>query len=165
MTVQVSAPADGVRMITLARPEALNALTRTMVTELATALDEAERDEHCRTVILTGAGRAFCAGLDLRGFGDEDELQARGAARGTFLRQRDIAGLAERLHYLRQPVIAAVNGPAAGGGLALVLACDVVSRCRPRSSRCRSSGPATRRATSARRGYCRASSAPAGPTS
>lgn len=59
MTVQVSEPADGVRMITLNRPEALNALTRDMVAELSAALDEVERDERCRTVILTGAGRSM----------------------------------------------------------------------------------------------------------
>nr|WP_254661272.1 enoyl-CoA hydratase/isomerase family protein [Gordonia sp. UCD-TK1] len=76
-------------------------------------------------VILTGAGRAFCAGLDLNGYGDDDLVTEQGGVIPMFERQQDIAGLALRLHGLRQPVIAAVNGPAAGGGLALVCASDI----------------------------------------
>jgi enoyl-CoA hydratase/carnithine racemase len=125
MSVRVSTPADGVRLVTLDRPERLNTLNAEMVGRLAEALDEVERDADCRTVVLTGAGRAFCAGLDLNGYGDDDAAQVRGPVRGALARQRDIVGLAERLHHLRQPVIAAVNGAAAGGGLALVLASDI----------------------------------------
>lgn len=124
-TVEVSDADDGVRTITLNRPDVLNALDQPMVNALYAALDEVEADRDCRTVVLTGAGRAFCAGLDLNGYGDDEEAAAKGTARGTFERQRAIAGLAERLHFLRQPVIAAVNGAAAGGGLALVLASDI----------------------------------------
>jgi enoyl-CoA hydratase len=114
-----------VAIVRLNRPEALNALNAEMVADLHTTLDEIEDDESIRTVLLTGNGRAFCAGLDLNGYGDDAVQADRGLARGTFVRQREIAGLAERLHVLRQPVIAAVNGPAAGGGLALVLASDI----------------------------------------
>jgi enoyl-CoA hydratase/carnithine racemase len=124
-TVVLSDLDEGVRVITLNRPDVLNALDQDLVSALYEALDDVEADRGCRTVVLTGAGRGFCAGLDLRGYGDDDELADKGAARGIFERQRAIAGLAERLHRLRQPVIAAVNGPAAGGGLALVLASDV----------------------------------------
>jgi enoyl-CoA hydratase/carnithine racemase len=123
--VDVSTPAEGVRMIQLNRPDQLNALNAEMSTELRVALDEVEADEDCRVVVLTGAGRGFCAGLDLNGYGDDVRLARQGDARGTFVRQREIAGLAQRLHHLRQPVIAAVNGAAAGGGLALVLASDI----------------------------------------
>lgn len=123
--VAVTTPSPGVRLLTLNRPAALNALDDALVDGLASALVEVERDEDCRTVILTGAGRAFCAGLDLRGYGDDEAIESRGWARGTFIRQRAIAGLAQQLRHLRQPVIAAVNGPAAGGGLALVLASDI----------------------------------------
>ncbi|MFG2043664.1 enoyl-CoA hydratase/isomerase family protein [Dactylosporangium sp. NPDC048998] len=115
----------GVRVIVLNRPDALNTLTAGLVAELHRALDEVDRDESCRVAVLTGAGRAFCAGLDLNGYGDEDNVARRGTVRATLVRQRDIAGLAQRLHFLRQPVIAAVNGPAAGGGLALALASDI----------------------------------------
>jgi enoyl-CoA hydratase/carnithine racemase len=117
--------AGSVALIRLNRPQALNALNAAMVARLYAVLDEVEADESLRTVVLTGSGRGFCAGLDLNGYGDDAEHDDRGPARGMFFRQREIAGLAERLHFLRQPVIAAINGPAAGGGLALVLASDV----------------------------------------
>jgi enoyl-CoA hydratase/carnithine racemase len=123
--VEVSSPRPGVRLVTLKRPEALNALDYNMVERLYAVLDELEADAECRTVVLTGAGRAFCAGLDLNGYGDDDDVARRGQSRGMFLRQRRLAGLAERLHNLRQPVIAAVNGAAAGGGLALSLMADI----------------------------------------
>lgn len=116
---------SGVTRVTLNRPDRMNTLNRDLVGELGAALDEIDRDDSCRVVVLTGAGRAFCAGLDLKGFGDDERIQAAGPIRGVFTRQREIADLARRLHYLRQPVIAAVNGPAAGGGLALVLASDI----------------------------------------
>jgi enoyl-CoA hydratase/carnithine racemase len=123
--VEVSRPRTGVCQLTLSRPDALNTLNAALVSELHARLEAVERDPACRVLVLTGAGRAFCAGLDLRGYGDEELVTARGKVRRTLERQREIAGLARRLHELRQPVIAAVNGPAAGGGLALVLASDV----------------------------------------
>lgn len=122
--VEVSAPLDGVRLVRLRRPERLNAFTEALVAELGSALDAVAADRDCRVVVLTGAGRAFSAGLDLNGY-DEGREEREGAALGTFRRQEEIARLTERLHRLPQPVVAAVNGPAAGGGLALVLASDV----------------------------------------
>lgn len=124
-TVDVSYPSVGVLQVTLDRPDDLNTLTVDVVADLHAALETVERDEHCRVVVLTGAGRAFCAGLDLRGYGDDVLVQQQGRVHRTLQRQREIADLTRRLHDLRQPVIAAVNGPAAGGGLALVLASDV----------------------------------------
>ncbi|MCW2622010.1 MAG: paaG3 [Frankiales bacterium] len=119
---------DGVRRITLNRPEQLNAMSGQMVQELHEALAAANDTRDCRVVVLTGAGRGFCAGLDLNGYGDTplDAGPTRvGPIHHTLLIQRHIAGLVQRIRKLRQPVVAAVNGAAAGGGLALVLASDV----------------------------------------
>lgn len=111
--------------MTLERPAALNTLNRDLVQDLTFALDAIDSDLDCRVVVLTGAGRAFCAGLDLNGYGAEELVETQGAVQAQLTMQREIAGLAQRLHTLRVPVIAAVNGPAAGGGLALVCASDI----------------------------------------
>ncbi|MFD1813962.1 enoyl-CoA hydratase/isomerase family protein [Rhodococcus gannanensis] len=123
--VLVSAPEQGVTQITLNRPEALNALTADTVAALRDALTGIAQDRACRVVVLTGAGRAFSAGLDLTGYGDEDRIAEEGDLARTLSRQREIAGIAQQLHELPQPVVAAVNGPAAGGGLAFVCASDI----------------------------------------
>jgi enoyl-CoA hydratase/carnithine racemase len=123
--VAVDRGADGVTTIVLDRPDSLNALTHEMVSELASTLEEVRVDRGCRVVVLTGAGRAFCAGLDLTSYGDDELVERDGLPLRTFDRQREIADLAHRLHELPQPVVAAVNGPAVGGGLALVCASDV----------------------------------------
>jgi enoyl-CoA hydratase/carnithine racemase len=123
--VELSTPAAGVMLITLNRPGRLNALTAPLVAEFSAALDSVAADDRCRIVVLTGAGRAFSAGLDLGGYGDDERAAGQGDVRGTLTRQREIALLAEKLHRLPQPVIAAVNGPAAGGGLAFVCASDI----------------------------------------
>jgi enoyl-CoA hydratase/carnithine racemase len=123
--VELSRPTDGVVVLTLNRPDQLNALNSALVDEFSLVLTGIARDEDCRVVVLTGAGRGFCAGLDLGGYGDEDRESRQGRARGTLSRQHEIARLAEQLHRLPQPVIAAVNGPAAGGGLAFVCASDI----------------------------------------
>lgn len=115
--------------VTLDRPGSLNTLNREMTRELAGVLTEIDGDVDCRVVVLTGSGRAFCAGLDLAGYLPEGEMVAEtdrlGRAQLQMVMQREIAGLAQQMHGLRQPVIAAVNGAAAGGGLALVCASDV----------------------------------------
>jgi enoyl-CoA hydratase len=111
--------------VTMNRADAMNTLNVDLVRDLTAALDEIDGDLDCRVVVLTGSGRAFCAGLDLSGYGDDDFVEERGVMVSMFERQKDIAGLAQRLHSLRQPVIAAVNGAAAGGGLALVCASDI----------------------------------------
>lgn len=123
--VTVDRPLDGVSVVTLNRPDRLNVLSFDLVTELEETFTAIGRDRSCRVVILTGAGRAFCAGLDLDGYGDDERIAEQGVVLGTFTRQREIAGIAELIHRLPQPVIAAVNGPAAGGGLALVSASDI----------------------------------------
>ncbi|MCW2579389.1 MAG: putative enoyl-CoA hydratase echA12 [Blastococcus sp.] len=123
--VRTSRPRSGVLRIELNRPDRLNAMTAGMVGGLHAALDEAETDPGCRVVVLTGAGRGFCAGLDLDGYGTPAGAPEEGAAHRTLRTQRHIASLMQRIRRLPQPVIAQVNGAAAGGGLALVLAADL----------------------------------------
>jgi enoyl-CoA hydratase/carnithine racemase len=123
--VKLSETRDGIRQVLFNRPESLNTLNAEVIAQFGAALDEVEHDESCRVLLLTGAGRAFCAGLDLGGYGDDELVAKQGSVRRLLTRQREIAGLVQRLHRLRQPVIAAVNGPAAGGGLAFVLASDI----------------------------------------
>ncbi|CAN5533124.1 enoyl-CoA hydratase-related protein [soil metagenome] len=123
--VRIETPRPGVRVLTLDRPGRLNALDVNLVASLRSALDQVGRDPECRVVVLTGEGRAFCAGLDLGGYGDPDREERLGVPLGALERQREIADLTTQLHHLAQPVIAAVNGPAAGGGLALVCASDI----------------------------------------
>jgi enoyl-CoA hydratase len=107
------------------RPASLNAMTAGMVEELHEALDAVARDRDCRVVVLGGAGRGFCAGLDLGGYGEAPGFEWHGRVEKGFAVQRHIASLIPRMRSLPQPIIAAVNGPAAGGGFALVLGSDV----------------------------------------
>ncbi len=126
-TVLSSSPAPGVTVLTLNRPDRLNAMTAELVQELHEALDAIHRDGDCRIVVLTGAGRAFCAGLDLTGYGIPPTLPAgeRGQVQAGMATQQHIASLIPHMRRIRQPIIAAVNGAATGGGLALVLGSDI----------------------------------------
>src|SRR6478736_4610651 len=123
--VDRTSPEPGIAQLTLNRPEKLNALTTEMVQSLHAHLDAIAADSSCRVVILTGAGRGFCAGLDLGGFGDAPNTEGFGRTQAGFAVQRHIARLIPHLRSLPQPVIAAVNGAAAGGGFALVLGSDI----------------------------------------
>ncbi len=119
---------DRITLVTLNRPERLNALSQRLVADLHRCFDEIARDRGCRAVILTGAGRGFCSGADVQG--GDGELGAPGTegmaeTPRIFLTQEHIASLHERIHRCPKPVIAAVNGPAMGGGFSLALACDV----------------------------------------
>jgi len=114
--------AEGVLTITLHRPEKLNAFTPTMLRELIDAFDRADADDAVRAVIVTGAGRAFCAGADLSGGGGTFD----NTARDTLEMHRDGGGLvALRIFESRKPVIAAINGPAVGVGITMTLPMDV----------------------------------------
>lgn len=123
--VEVSVPSEGIAQVTLNRPASLNAMTADMVESLHDALATIGRDRTCRVVVLTGAGRGFCAGLDLGGYGEAPGFEWHGRVEKGFAVQKHIASLIPRLRSLPQPVIAAVNGPASGGGFALVLGSDV----------------------------------------
>jgi enoyl-CoA hydratase/carnithine racemase len=115
----------GVVQLTLCRPARLNALTEPLVSQLHSHLRDVAADPACRVLVLTGAGRGFCAGLDLGGFGTIPGTEEFGRTQQTWATQRAIAALVQAIRRLPQPVIAAVNGPAAGGGLALVCASDI----------------------------------------
>ena len=110
--------ADGVATVTLNRPDSLNALNATMRRELLAALRALGRDDSVRAVILTGEGRGFCSGADLRG--GRGELEFRRVVTTEY------NPLVRALRDLPKPVIAAVNGVAAGAGVSLALACDLV---------------------------------------
>ena len=118
---------DGARRITMNRPERLNALNIRIGIELLDALGDAERDSEVRAVLLTGAGRAFCAGDDLKGMTDPDtplravpdpvEQYVRGEGRWPLV--------VERMRTMSKPVVGRINGHAHGAGFNLALGCDL----------------------------------------
>lgn len=123
--IEISYPRDGIAQITMNRPDKLNAMTSEMVEQLHEALSTVGRSRDARVLILTGAGRGFCAGLDLGGYGAAPGFEWSGAVEKGFAVQKHIASLIPRMRSIPQPIIAAVNGPASGGGFALVLGSDI----------------------------------------
>jgi 2-(1,2-epoxy-1,2-dihydrophenyl)acetyl-CoA isomerase len=120
--VVLSSRDAGVLTLTLNRPEALNALNRETTQALRTAFDATARDPEVGAIVLTGAGRAFCAGADLK------DVSARQTAGETDLGadlRTNYAPLIRAIRACSKPVIAALNGTAAGAGLSLALACDL----------------------------------------
>lgn len=124
-TVRLERPEEGIGLVTLDRPESLNAMSHELVADLHDAFGSLATDRDCRAIVLTGAGRGFCSGLDLKGAGQAPDTDGLGRAQAAMLAQQHIATLVPQMRSMPQPIIAAVNGPAAGGGLALALACDV----------------------------------------
>ncbi len=112
---------DGWRQLTLNRPDRLNALDAAVHRDLVAALDEAAADPACRALLLTGAGRGFCAGQDL---GDEALSRSDPPDLGEILERYNM--VVRRIRRLDMPVVCAVNGVAAGAGANLALACDIV---------------------------------------
>lgn len=116
----LAAFSDGVATITLNRPDKLNAFNEAMHAELIHVLDRVELDRAMRAVLITGAGRGFCAGQDLN-----DRKDASNVDLGSTL-DRFYNPLIRRIRKLERPVICAVNGVAAGAGANIALACDIV---------------------------------------
>jgi enoyl-CoA hydratase len=121
----VDEPVDHVRRLTLNRPEALNTMTAELCEALHCELRAIAAERSTKAVVLTGAGRGFCAGLDLHGYGAAPSSDGSDEARDRLANQQHMSSLILALRALPQPVIAAVNGPAAGFGLALCLASDI----------------------------------------
>jgi len=113
---------DGVAIITLNRPDKLNSFNDELTFKLQDALKEVEKDDSVRSIVITGAGRGFCAGQDLqnRNFG---EGQGKRASLGDSIRRR-YNPIVTKIRRLEKPIVAAVNGVAAGAGMSLALACD-----------------------------------------
>mgnify|MGYP000948345441 CR=1 FL=1 len=123
-TLIVDRPRAGVTVVQLNRPERLNAINETMRDELAATLAAIAADTSARAVVLTGAGRGFCSGLDVRHFSDQP-LEASDPAIDRLRFQEAMAALPQAIWELPQPVVAAVNGPCVGAGFALCLASDI----------------------------------------
>lgn len=112
---------EGVGLVTLNRPERLNAMNRELLAGLNETLEEASADDEVKVILLTGSGRGFCAGGDVKGhpsFETDDPM-----IREKYIKEAQQVVL--RIHRMPKPVIAAVNGVAAGAGLDLALACDM----------------------------------------
>lgn len=124
-TVQLDQPADHVTRITLHRPDRLNAMSIELVIDLWDALEAVAADNDCWVVILTGAGRAFSSGLDLKDYGIIPNIDGLQVGRIAQRSMRYYSRLIPKLRELPQPVIAAVNGPAYGGGMCLSLGADL----------------------------------------
>jgi enoyl-CoA hydratase/carnithine racemase len=122
---------ERIAVITLSRPERLNAWIPEMGDELVDAMERACRDKEVRVIVLTGDGKGFCAGMDVKNLSKMDENRNRN--RKTELSsdipiasdREDFKGLFNYFPSIGKPVIAAINGPAAGSGLVLALSCDV----------------------------------------
>ena len=127
--------ADGIATLTLSRPEKMNAFTTGMLNEMLDALDRVDADDDVRAVIVTGEGRAFCAGADLSGGaktfdyenrGDDSPVGPNGELRYSSESARDGGGrLTLRIFECLKPVIAAINGPAVGVGSTMTLPMDI----------------------------------------
>ncbi len=123
ITVERQGPVD---WVTLNRPQALNALDAVMVEELGAYFQDRITDHSVRVIVLLGAGRAFCAGLDLKQGNDPAGQEAgRSTPAEGLIYQRRIAEIVMRMRRCPQPIIALVHGPACGGGFALALASDI----------------------------------------
>ncbi|MDN6874902.1 2,3-dehydroadipyl-CoA hydratase [Pseudomonas citronellolis] len=116
-TLAVQAPEDGVRLITLQRPEALNALNTELLGELAAELDAAERDAETRVVVVTGSRKAFAAGADIKEMAERDLVGILDDPRVAHW---------QRITAFAKPLIAAVNGFALGGGCELAMHADIL---------------------------------------
>ncbi|UNI16782.1 Enoyl-CoA hydratase [Purpureocillium takamizusanense] len=116
--VQATSPVDGVKLIALNRPGKRNALSGQLIAEFLGALSAASTDPGVRAIVITGNGPFFCAGADLNDIAALDSAGARSC--------RYLEDLCSGVAAVRKPVVAAVNGPALGGGFELALMCDLI---------------------------------------
>jgi enoyl-CoA hydratase len=124
--VIVDRPRPEVSVVTLNRPHRLNALTSEMLARLYDVFVHLGRDHTCRVIVVTGAGRGFCAGDDLQDYHPPSWVPTDvGPLHSNMYQQKYVAELVPRMRALPQPVIAAINGPAAGAGYALALGADL----------------------------------------
>jgi len=123
--LQTDSPSAAIRVLTLDRPDDLNAMNAELCGALHEELDRIAADRSCRAAVITGAGRAFCVGVDLRGYGAAPGNDGTDSARDMLGNQEHMSRLILKLRETPQPLIAAVNGPAAGFGLALALGSDI----------------------------------------
>lgn len=124
-TLELTREEGGIVWVTLNRPQRLNALNQGLVDDLHACFDAVENDPGCGVLVLRGAGRAFCAGLDLKEPSGDPARETQRTVSGGLRGQRHIAKLIVKMHHLPQPIIALVHGAAAGGGFGLALAADV----------------------------------------
>ncbi len=125
MFVSVEKPRPSVRVIRLNRPERLNALSFEVVEPLYEAFRSVASDNECQGVILTGAGRGFCSGLDLESAGVPPNIEGLPMSRIAIRAMEYMSDLVPTMRAIPQPVIAAINGPAHGGGFCLTLGADI----------------------------------------
>jgi len=123
--VSIHSPRPHVRVVTLDNPARLNSLSFALVADLYAALEEVAADNHCRVAILTGAGRAFCSGLELEHAGMPPGSEDLGRHRMGMRAMEYMGGIVPALRAIPQPVIAAIKGPAYGGGMCLSLGTDI----------------------------------------
>ncbi|MCU1353226.1 MAG: enoyl-CoA hydratase/carnithine racemase [Acidimicrobiales bacterium] len=123
--VLVDRPQPHTAVITLNRPERLNAMSIDLVIELHDALEAVAADNDCWAVVLTGAGRAFCSGLDLKDYGIIPNIDGLSVGRIAQRSMRYYSRLVPLMRRMPQPIIAAVNGPAYGGGFCLSLGAEL----------------------------------------
>jgi enoyl-CoA hydratase/carnithine racemase len=117
--------ANGIAMITLNRPQILNAFTPIMIDEWVQAIEAAKLDAEVRVVIVTGAGRGFCSGADVRSFREREHVDGNPVVDGRYWLQHSVHRVPLALRTLDKPYIAAVNGPAAGAGMDMASMADI----------------------------------------
>lgn len=123
--VSIESARHDIRVVTLDNPSRLNSMSFALVSDLYAALDDVGSDNSCRVVVLTGAGRAFCSGLELEHAGQPPGTEGMGRHRLGMRAMEFMGGVVPAMRALPQPIIAAVKGPAYGGGMCLTLGADI----------------------------------------